>query len=420
MKNRNLIRIICAAFICLCLCAFVRAEAAKADEASAVTIGDIDYERLTMKVYKNGNTNIYYSATMVSDLSKWNEVSGMPADDGDGKGPYLLMDLSWTSATAETAFYLRGDVDMSAVHIKLPKSTATFKVSFDKVNGDFTFTGQDTRDYFFYRKSTDYNWIKVYFKSSSQSPAPGDPAEITYDTFLKNVEALRFKGAKLVFKLGQKVGTDIDSMGSRPSKEVTVSISKYSSAPSVKLNILKLTVNTKATMEWTDSLDGTWKQCDKNMTLEELAKEVFLTSGGSSASSKILYFRVAATEKKPCSQIMVMTVPAQKAGPAVGTSSGSEVSYSYENNKLILNFKDASATKPYEYCIVPSGTEFKTSTARWKTVKSAKNVVLTAKAASKATIYVRYKGLNENAKKNIELTLPSAYTSFVANGFTEK
>ncbi|MBR5968490.1 MAG: hypothetical protein IK001_07835 [Lachnospiraceae bacterium] len=108
-------------------------------------------------------------------------------------------------------------------------------------------------------------------------------------------------------------------------------------------------------------------------------------------------------------------IPAQTSAPAVGKDA--EVSYSYDNNKLLLNFSQASATKMYEYCVVTADKEFSLSTAKWKTIKAAKTVSLTKKSADGATIYVRYKGTLENVKKGIAFMLPSAYSSFTVNGF---
>ena len=81
MKKINLLRIIVVAFLFLCLFALSKATEIKADAASSITIGDIDYEALTMKVYKNGNAKIYYSATMASDLSTWNELSDTQSNE---------------------------------------------------------------------------------------------------------------------------------------------------------------------------------------------------------------------------------------------------------------------------------------------------------------------------------------------------
>ena len=238
--KKNLIKFIVTALICLCFVGYARTEA-RAESAEQITVGDINYESLTMKVYKKGNTNVYFSTTLANDLSGWDELSGTVSNDG--KGEYLLVDISWASSAAEVKFYLRGDKNTNATEVVLPKASSAFKVSFDKVNGDFTSTGQDDAQYFFYRKQTDYNWIKVYFEGMGN---PNGSSEISYAQFLENIEMLRFKGSKLVFRLGQQIGVSESDMGARPSKEVTVSITKYASAPSVKLNITKLTFNTNS------------------------------------------------------------------------------------------------------------------------------------------------------------------------------
>ena len=412
--KRNLIRAIITALFCLCFVGFARTDA-KADEAGKISVGDIDYERLTMKVYKNGNSNVYFSTTLANDLSGWDEVNGVAADDG--KGTYLLVDISWASSASDVKFYLRGDKNTTATEVVLPKVTAAFRVSFDKVNGDFTFSGQEDRTYFFYRKSTDYNWIKVYFEGMGD-PAPGNPSEVSYATFLSGIDMLRFKGAKLLFRIGQQPGTDENDTGARPSKEVAVTVSKYASAPSVKLNVTKLTFNTKTTMEWSDDMKN-WHECEKNMELKDLAPAALIGGKGGAASDVTLFFRLASTEKKPCSQISVVVIPAQTAAPSVGKDSSSEVSYSYSNNKLLLRFSKASATNMYEYCIVGKGAEFSESTAKWKTIKAAKTVSITKKSAEDATIYVRYKGTLENIKKGIPFRLPSACSNFAVNGFQD-
>ena len=147
------------------------------------------------------------------------------------------------------------------------------------------------------------------------------------------------------------------------------------------------------------------------MSLEELAPNAI----SANASDVVLFFRVAATEKKPCSQIAVVVIPAQTSAPAVGKDA--EVSYSYDNNKLLISFSKASTTNMYEYCVVAADKEFSLSTAKWKTVKAAKTVSLTKKSAEGAKVYVRYKGTLENVKKGIEFRLPSAYATFTADGF---
>ncbi len=389
VKGRIIIGVLAAFTAAVLMSASLKVSAAS---AGRVTVKGIDYETLEMNIYKNGNGIVYSSL----DQKTWNEVEGIVGDKGTDK-EHITVDISWASPSANVSMYLKGDVDQTITKIVFPKQLTSFKAVFDKVNGDFTFTGYESQTYFFYRKTTDYNWKKVYFNDLA--------------AFNKDVASLRFKGAKLVFKLGQTAGasaTDEDP-GERPSKEISVTIPKLASAPVVKINILKLTTNTKDTMEWTDDLNGTWKSCTKNMNVEDFAPAAL----GKGSKPVTVYFRTAATEKRPCSQIGVLNVPAQGAAPVQNT----DFSYAYEDKKLALTFSAADSTNQYEYCIIKK--EDSIDKAKWKTVKTSKTIRITAKACSGATFYVRYKGVNENVNKKIELKLPSAYTSFIADGFTE-
>lgn len=383
----------------------ISAGTVRAQAADAVSVRDIDYEKLTMKIYKNGNSIVYFSTSAQTSLSDWDEVVGVEAvSEG-----YILVDISWASAAAETSFYLRGDVVSTAVKVTLPKQTTAFKVKFDKASSTFMFSGKEDQPYFFYRKCSDYNWKKVMFDES-------DPS---YAEFKEQVEQLRFKGSKLILKLGQNVGCTAenpDDFGDRPSKEVAVTISKYASAPSMKVNITKLTLNTKATMEFSDDLTE-WKPCTKNMNLEDITTDVFC-AGATAGTAATIYFRVAQSDTKPASQIAAITIPGQRKAPTVGTTDSMDVRYSYSGKYLVLNFLSATAVKPFEYCIDKTG-DFNEHTAKWKTVKSNKDIKISQKSVEDAEVYVRLKGTNSNVSKKIDLELPSDYTSFLANGFDE-
>ena len=91
--KKQLTLIICAVLTCLCIAATGRTETRAA--SSAVTIGEIDYDELTMKIYKNGNSTIYFSASQAKTLSGWDEVSGTAGTDADGA--FILTDISWAS-----------------------------------------------------------------------------------------------------------------------------------------------------------------------------------------------------------------------------------------------------------------------------------------------------------------------------------
>lgn len=366
---------------------------------SAVTVGDIDYDELTMKVYKNGNTIVYFS----SDGRKtWTEVEGETIS-GTGDG-YIIMDISWVNATSDVTVYFKGNKVATALEVVFPKANSAFKVTFDKVNVDFDFDGNDDYTHFMWRKEADYNWTTVPFDKDSAG----------YKNFLKKINDLRYKGCKIVFICDQVIGTDAEHMGHRATKEVKISIPKMANAPTLKVNVKNLTVNTKATMEYYNESTKKWVACTKNMKVSELAPAVMYASSKVGDTVK-LKFRVAATEKKPYSKTAVLTIPGQGKAPDFGDAGHVKVSLVKEN--IVLTFTKASSSTPIEYCIVKSGETFDPSTVKWSRVKKAnKQVKLTKKSAPEgSTVYIRFAGISANAAKNIELTLPSTYAPYVIN-----
>ncbi|MCR5330817.1 MAG: hypothetical protein K6E62_06475, partial [Lachnospiraceae bacterium] len=394
---------IAAAFLVallLCVSSYsVKAFADENENLKAVEVGSTDYENLVMKLYPNDNSIIYLS---LDNRKTWNEVEGTTGRDENDRA-YIEMDISWASPSSSVKMYFKGNNVKTETSCTLPKQDS-IKVKFDKVSGDFDITNSTDASTFWWKKATDSYWNEVPFSQSAQG----------YRDFLKTVETLRFKGAKLVFRTGQVAGKNAEDMGRRPSKEVNVSIPKFASAPTVKLNVVKLTLNTKATMEYTTDIgSGTWKSCEKNMGLDQVAPGVFL-GGQGSANDVTVYFRVAQTEKKAASLISSITIPAQTTGPSAGEK-GTDVKCGENSTsgKLDLVFEKASAANMFEYCVITPDKTFDLKSAKWKTVKTVKTVSLTRKAAPDDTvIYFRYKGTAENQKKNIMLKLPSEYTTY--------
>lgn len=365
----------------------------RAAEASAVTISGIDYESLRMKVFKNGNNIIYYS---IDNKTTWNELEGV-ADIDPSKGAFYWVDISWASPAANVTMYLKGDVGngRTVINVVFPKQNTDFKVKFDKLNSDFDFTGEEDKQFFYYRKATDYNWIKVYFPNSV---VPSVPDGLSYQDFLSEVQKLRFKGTKLIFKLGQEVeNTSATDAGERPSKEVKVTVAKFAAAPSIKVNVTKLILNTRPTMEYSYDLE-TWSPCTKNMKVEDVTAV---------RGDTMVFFRNAATQKKAASQICTVVIPEQAGAP----DSKSAVSTSCDGTKFKFSFPTASAGNPIEYCVIKPDKDFDETKASWKTIKdSSKIITLSEKTAPAGTdIYFRYKGTAANPSKGIELRLPSEY-----------
>ena len=369
-----------------------------AEDAQPVSVGKTNYDSLTTCVYRNGNRIVYYS---VDSRKTWNELEGI--ENTDEHGAYIEMDISWASLTADVKVYIKGDINKTEESFTLPKQSGTLKVKFEKATGDFNITTDSGASYFYWRKTTDYNWNQVSMSKESE----------TYKAFLKTVEGFRFKGAKLVFKTGQKEGTGSSDMGERPGKEVNVSVTKVGAAPSMKLNVVKLTLNTKTTMEYTNDINGTWKNCQKAMALETLAPAVFYADGNDGTDVR-LFVRTAQTDKKPASLIGSITIPGQTGPPDAGEK-GKDVSFGFDSDgkKFEIRFLTASNTKMFEYCVITPGKTFELSTAKWKTVKTPKTVMFSEKAApSDSVVYVRLKGTKDNLKKNIALKLPSAYVTY--------
>lgn len=366
---------------------------------SAVTIGDIDYDELTMKVYKNDNTIVYFS----NDGRKtWNEVEGESSSDENGS--YIIMDISWVSPGSDVKVYFKGNKVATAIEVVFPKVNSGFKVTFDKVNIDFTFEGYDGRTSFMWRKESDYNWMTVPFDKETQA----------YKDFLKTIENLRYKGCKIVFVCDQVIGTGIDQMGQRPTKEIKVAIPKIANAPSLKVNVKNLTINTKTTMEYYDESSKKWVACTKNMSVATLAPAAMYSSSKEGETVK-LKFRVAATEKKSYSKTAVVTIPGQGKAPDFGSAGHVKVDFS--DGKLVLTFLKASSTSQMEYCVVKSGETFDPQKVKWNRVKKAnKQVKLTSKKAPEgSTVYIRFAGVTENTAKSIALKLPSYYSQYVIN-----
>lgn len=371
---------------------FLPAKTVTADTASAVSIGVIDYEELTIQIFSNNNPIVYYS----EDNTKWTEVEGAY----DASSGAYTMDISWVSVTSDTTLYFKGDGNTRVVSVTIPMQNNDFQVDYDKAEEYFSFLGAEDSDTFEWRKSTDYNWTEVSLDDTSAS----------YHAFLAAIETFRVKGAKLILRLPQITGSEVNS-GSRPSKEITITIPSRTSAPSISVNSSKLTINTTTSMEYYDPSTDTWIECSKTMPLEEIAPQVLYENG---AQDVTLMIRTAATEKSPYSKTAYLKIKGQTGAPVIGGNTD-DVSYYFVNSKLVLVFNKASAADVYEYCIVKPEDDFDFSSARWTSVSSAKPLTLSSYTApSGCTVYVRKKGIDASTTKNISLVLSSAISSFLA------
>ena len=364
-----------------------------------VKIGKIDYDDLTLQVYKKDNAIVYFST---NGRKNWLEADGEIKTDKDGE--YIEMDISWVDPKSDVKLYFKGNKDETATDVTIPKMINDFKVKFDKVAIDFEFDGYGSCEKFMWRKFSDYNWTEVPFDKSSAG----------YKAFLKSIDNLRFKGCKLIFCCIQKTGTDEKNPGERLSNEVKVTIPKQAEAPLIQFDLKKRAINTKDSWEYYDSKQKKWISCSKNMDLDTLTPEVFSTGGKKGEDVKIK-FRFYATDKKAASKSTVLFVPGQNTAPVIGESG--DVTFVTDKKKLKITFPGASSALPIEYCIIKKGYAFDEKKAVWKTVKSPNKALSFSASGAPAgsKIYVRFAGENMSKVKGTDIRLASACTYYEVN-----
>lgn len=372
------------------------------DKATAVKVVCINYEEGKLQIDACNNTKVYYSD---SSQKTWYVLEG-----GKENG-ILTMDISWISTAKDYELNLKGSDDETVVSVELPKYNSTLKVKFDKVDGTLDFTNEDGATKFEWRKAAAID----KWSSASIDTSKDDAKE-----FLKEIETLRVKGGKIQVRIPQTVGTSEANTGSRPSKVVTVSITKRGNAPSVKVVSNSMQVNTTDKMEYklisvggTQQTDAKWTVCDKKMSLSALTPQVLTVSGGAVGQDVIVAVRKAETEKAPYTKTNYLAIPAQPEAPDASTFSTSKTT-----SKFSLIIGNASKYTPYQYAVVAKGDTKSDSNLVWKTVSSSKEISFNIKKYPEgSTIYVRTKG--ENLSKKVDLKLPSAYTTISISYLTE-
>ncbi len=390
MKTKTLIICIIVTLLLSCL-PMGRAYAA---EASAISFGTIDYENLTLQIYNNNNGIVYYS----TDNSTWSELEG----GFDATTKSYMMDISWVSLSTDMTLYFKGDSVKTVKSITLPMQNSSIGVEYDKAEGEFTFSEVEEADYFQWRKITDYNWNTVSFNENSSS----------YKSFLATMESLRIKGAKILFRTPQVIGTGAGNTGIRPSAEITITIPARGAAPSVKINTSKLTLSTTSSIEYYDAENDLWMECDGVMSIEDIAPKALYENGGKTVT---LQLRKAATSSASNSKVQKLVIPGQSAAPTIGGSIN-DVTYYYINSKLVLQFNKASEKNVFEYTIVKAENDYNSRSVVWKSVNSSKILnISTIAAPDGSTVYVRRKGTDENIAKKLSAVLPSATNSFTVS-----
>ncbi len=190
-----------------------------------------------------------------------------------------------------------------------------------------------------------------------------------------------------------------------PSKEVKVSIPALKAAPTIKVNVKKLTVNTTVKQQWSttrSALDSDWINCSKTMKRSDLASKAAIGE-----TDQTLYFRSAATSSVSASKIATLVIPVRAEAPEAPISVRMVTPASIKKKASASIVFSSVPSEGYEYCIIKAGV-LDESKASWKTIKTSKTLKFNqSRLPTRSIIYVRTKGVAQNLNKKIDLKLPS-------------
>jgi len=385
--------------------------------AQEVAVDSIDYEKMEARILYNDNQIIYFS----TDNKTWHEAEGVNVTTS--KGNALQYDISWNTSKKETTIYFRGNSNTKTATLVIPAYNTTFKAKFDKAEGGIEFSNMEGATVVRWRKTTDYTWHYVNVDASVTTPPTvtiggSSVTPQSYNDFVAELDNLRVKGAKIHCQTAPSDWVDVNNPGMRPSKEVKVTISAKKSAPSVKVNVKKMTVNTKTTQEWLTKEEwekkAQWHACSKNMKVSDLAPDAVKESGRKDVT---IYVRTEATSSNAASKIAILEIPQRDGIPTSPASLVLTAGKQAGKGKANLTFTSVPA-QGYQYYIQKSGGSFDETAVSWKTVKKAKTIKLSeSKAPKGSVIYIRVAGVAQNVNKGIALQLPSECSSLTVGDY---
>jgi hypothetical protein len=300
------------------------------------------------------------------------------------------MDISWISLSTNYIITFKGDSSTSVVSVTLPKQVTNFKATYSKVKGTMSFTNAGTRT-IQWRKKGSSTWETVDTNTIS-----------TKMGYLYN------NGATVYFRLAPVNGASASDTGYRASKEVSVTIAKKASAPSITIDGSAFSINVKKGMAYrivnSDSTTTDWTTINyaTELLLKDIAAKAMYTASTTAQSEVTLQFRTNATNSTQVSKIATLTVPVQAGPPSVDTY-GITLSYTSSTTASLI-VKAASTIVPFEYTVIEEDEELDYQTAVWKSITSSAAVSINSDDAPEGShIYVRLKSIAETSSTDFAL-----------------
>lgn len=341
--------------------------------AASISVKEINYSNSTITLQVNdGDTEVYFSD---STKKTWETVPGEISSNNT-----ITMDISWVSVSKNYIMTFKGNSSTSVISVTLPKQVTNFKASYNKVKGSMSFSNAGTRVIQWRKKgSTIWNTVDT-------------------GTIATELSYLYNNGATVYFRLAPVNGTSVTNVGYRASKEVTITIPKRVSAPTITIDGSKFLIAIKKNMAYrtvySDSTTSDWTTVNSasNLLLKDIAAKVMYTNESTALSEVTLQFRMNATSSTQVSRITTVTVPIQEGPPSVDTY-GISLSYT-SSSSVSLQVKAASTIVPFEYTVVKEDDVLDYLTAKWTAITSSTAVSLDdVKAPEGSHIYIRKKSI---------------------------
>jgi len=412
---------------------------AYANAASPVRVYAVEYYEEQLQVYNNGNSKIYYATELDASKNNWEIIDA----EADG---ITMIDISWLSSATDNILVVRGDMDATQSRIIIKKKPLKLSVTIDYTNmklldknstiaslvNIMTDVGTGANPVTFadleWRKGTTGQWKPTSLLTVG-----------LMEKFLVNGTTLYFRIKALddVHTPGSSTYPD-GTKGRRFSGEVKVKVPKQAPVAAYSVDGGKCTVDIKYGKEYRISVAGgafsDWVQVtDKSARFLTLSNMLKATKNNPADKIGLLEgypfpqmtveIRDYASSKAPASKIGSLSIDAQRVLPQSrlrvneDVSNNENIYVSYSGNKyLLIRIPSASASNPYEYCVVKKGESLNLEKAAWTAITKGTEVkVPSNKAEDGGTLYIRMKEIKpktDASKKAISnIILASTYVS---------
>lgn len=374
-----------------------------AGSADSVSVTSIDYNNMTLTIKGKGDKVFYLSD---SKQKKWERITG---EENNGS---VTMDISWVSAGQNYVLSLKGDKSTEPVKVTLPKCNNKFKAKYNKETGAVTYTGID-EDY----KGT-IQWRVKGSTIWNDTTVSDTSLKDKLDYYVNEMAT-----TTVYFRTAPVNGTSIEDAGERASKEVSFSLAKKTTAPTVSANggsfIMSVPAGTQYRLvgntEWSEKVSKATE-----LDLKETAPGAFYSASNTSPSNQAIEVRKAATATAQVSASAILYLNAQQSAEDVGLDSSSvEKTYlSADTLNIYFPVEEEAKNSVYEYAISSDGSE-PDSASKWtalstktKTENKEKSYYVTKDFSSKDlkegdTLWLRRKTSGKAGKENFMLASSS-------------